>query len=124
MKFLKCNHCGNIIAYVEDKGVPVFCCGEKMHVLETNSNGALEKHSPIINVSGNTVTVAVGSAEHPMTEKHLIQWIALESASGNQRKVLAPDVKPVAVFELNEGDKVLAVYAYCNLHGLWKTENK
>lgn len=124
MKFLKCNHCGNIIAYVEDKGVPVFCCGEKMHVLETNVNAAPEKHLPIITQSDNTVTVTLGAAAHPMTDEHLIQWIALETNYGNQRKVLAPGVKPFAVFEIIEGEQVLAAYAYCNLHGLWKTENK
>lgn len=123
MKFYVCAHCGNIIAYVHASGVPVVCCGEKMQELIPGSvEASLEKHLPVIAVSGNTVTVTVGSVEHPMTDEHFIEWIVLETKEGNQRKVLVPGGKPKACFALCEGDSVVAAYAYCNLHGLWKTE--
>jgi superoxide reductase len=123
MKFYVCAHCGNIIAYAHESGVPVVCCGEKMKELVPNTvDAAKEKHVPVISVNGNTVSVAVGSVAHPMAAEHFIEWIALETVQGNQRKVLKPGDKPEAVFALAEGDSVVAAYAYCNLHGLWKAE--
>ena len=123
MKFYICNHCGNIIAYVKSSGVPVVCCGEKMQELVPNTtDAAVEKHVPVIQIDGAKVTVTVGSAEHPMIPEHYIQWIALATRQGNQRKELEAGQKPQAEFMLCEGDAVEAVYAYCNLHGLWKAE--
>jgi len=120
MEFYKCSHCGNIIAYAEDKGVPVVCCGEKMEKIVPNSVDASgEKHVPVVKVDGNIVTVTVGSVEHPMLEEHYIGWVALETEQGNQRKTLKPGQKPEVTFALVEGDKVVAAYEYCNLHGLW-----
>ena len=117
----QCKHCGNIIAYAKNKGVPVMCCGEKMTELVPGSvDAASEKHVPVISVEGNKVTVTVGEVAHPMAEEHFIEWIALETAEGNQRKELKPGQKPEAVFMMTESDKVVAAYAYCNLHGLWK----
>ena len=121
MKFYVCKHCGNIIAYAKNKGVPVMCCGEKMTELVPGSvDAASEKHVPVISVEGNKVTVTVGEVAHPMAEEDFIEWIALETAEGNQRKELKPGQKPEAVFMMTESDKVVAAYAYCNLHGLWK----
>lgn len=123
MKFYVCKHCGNIIAYAKNKGVPVMCCGEKMSELVPGSvDAATEKHVPVISVEGNKVTVTVGEVEHPMAEEHFIEWITLETQEGNQRKELKPGSKPQAVFMLAETDKAVAAYAYCNLHGLWKAE--
>ena len=120
-KFYICEHCGNIIAYVENKGVPVMCCGQKMKELIPNTTDAAnEKHVPIFAVDGNKVYVVVGEVEHPMTEQHYIQWISLQTKQGNQRKCLKPTDKPVACFSICDGDQVEAVYEYCNLHGLWK----
>ncbi|HNX16453.1 MAG TPA: desulfoferrodoxin family protein [Bacilli bacterium] len=122
-KFYRCEHCGNIIAMVHESGVKVVCCGEPMKELIPNtSEGAGEKHLPVIEVKGNKVHVKVGSVPHPMTPQHYIQWISIETKLGNQRKVLTPDSKPEACFSLCEGDEVIAAYEYCNLHGLWKTE--
>ncbi len=122
MKFYKCEHCGNIVTFVEDKGVPVMCCGQKMTELTANTTDAAhEKHVPVVEQNGDTVKVAVGSVEHPMLEKHFIQWVCLETEKGSQIKYLKPDAKPEAVFTLND-DKLIAVYEYCNLHGLWKAE--
>ena len=94
-----------------------------MKPIEPNtSDGAGEKHVPDITVDGQTVTVTVGSVDHPMLDAHYIQWIMLETKEGRQRKTLKPGEKPVAVFALTEGDSVVAAYEYCNLHGLWKSE--
>ena len=73
-----------------------------------------------VKIDGNIVTVTVGSVEHPMLPEHFIEWISIQTKQGNQRKVLNPGQEPVACFCLCEGDEVEAVYAYCNLHGLWK----
>ena len=123
MKFFKCQHCGNIIEYVKDAGVPVMCCGEKMtEIVPGVSDGAYEKHVPVIKKEGNKVVVSVGSVEHPMLENHYIQWIVLETKKGCQKAILTPDNKPEATFLLTEGDEVVSAYEYCNLHGLWKAE--
>ena len=121
MKFYKCEHCGNIVTFVEDKGVPVMCCGQKMTELNANTtDAAQEKHVPVVEQDGDTVKVTVGSVEHPMQPEHYIEWVSLQTKQGNQRKALAPGEKPEVCFSLCEGDEVVAVYAYCNLHGLWK----
>ena len=99
------------------------CCGEAMEELTPNTtDGAYEKHVPAVTVDGNTVCVVVGSVEHPMLDAHYIEWILLETAEGRQRKSLKPGDKPEAVFMLTEGDRVIAAYEYCNLHGLWKAD--
>lgn len=122
MKFFVCKHCGNIVAYVHNAGVPVMCCGEKMQELIPGAvDAAGEKHVPVIEKNGNIVTVKVGSVAHPMTEEHHIAWIALETKMGNQRKELDVTGSPSAEFALVDGDEVVAAYAYCNLHGLWKS---
>ena len=121
MKFYICEHCGNIVAMVRDMGVPVMCCGEKMQeIVPGTTDAAVEKHVPAYEVKDNKVYVTVGAVEHPMLPEHYIEWIAVETTNGNQRKTLKPGEPPKAVFALNEGDEVLAVYAYCNLHSLWK----
>ena len=120
-KFYICAHCGNIIAYVKNSGVPVMCCGEKMQeIVPGTTDASLEKHVPVYTVEGNKVLVKVGAVTHPMQEEHYIQWISLQTKQGNQRKVLKPTDAPEACFCLCDGDEVEAVYEYCNLHGLWK----
>ncbi len=120
MKFYVCEHCGNKITFVESKGVPVMCCGQKMTELVPNTvDAAQEKHVPVVEQDGDKVVVKVGSVEHPMVEEHLIQWVAVETEKGSQIKYLKAGEKPEAVFDL-AGEKLVAVYEYCNLHGLWK----
>ena len=120
-KFYICSHCGNIIAKVKDVGVPVMCCGQKMtEIIPGTTEASHEKHIPVYQVEGNIVTVRVGAVDHPMAPEHFIEWVSLQTKQGNQRKVLAPGQEPVVRFALCEGDEVEAVYAYCNLHGLWK----
>ena len=121
MEFYVCKHCGNMIAFVENKGVPVVCCGERMARIEPNTtDAATEKHVPVVTVDGTKVHVSVGSVAHPMTQEHSIRWVAVETKHGNQRKTIAPGEAPEVDFAIVPGDEVVSVYAYCNLHGLWK----
>ncbi|MCR5420808.1 MAG: desulfoferrodoxin [Lachnospiraceae bacterium] len=123
MKFFVCETCGNLVEMIKDAKVPVMCCGKKMtELVPGTSDGAAEKHVPVFTVEGNKVTVTVGSVEHPMTDAHFIEWIAVETKKGALRKMLTPADKPCAEFCLTDDDAVVAVYAYCNLHGLWKAE--
>lgn len=121
-KFFICRHCGNIVGMIKNTGVPVFCCGEKMQQLIPNSVEASgEKHVPAVTVEGDKIKVRVGSVDHPMLEEHYIGWIYVQTENGGQRKALKPGSAPEAEFFLT-GDKAVAVYAYCNLHGLWVKE--
>ena len=121
MKFYKCSHCGNIVVYAQNMGVPVFCCGEKMQEI-TESIGAPEKHTPIISQEGNIVKVTMGEAAHPMTVEHHIAWVVLETENGFQLKNIDATGAPEAVFVINDSEKVVSAYAYCNLHGLWRSK--
>ena len=120
-KFYICKHCGNIVAMIRDAGVSLMCCGEKMHeLIPCTTEASNEKHIPVYEKEGNTVHVAVGAVEHPMTPEHYIEWICLESEHGVQYTHLDPSDKPRAKFALCEGDDVRAVYAFCNQHDLWR----
>ena len=123
MKFYVCKHCGNIITYLNNAGVPVVCCGEKMsELIPGTTDAAVEKHVPVISVDGNLVTVKIGAVEHPMVDVHYIQWIVLQTNQGNLIKNLQPNQPPVATFVLADGEQAIAAYEYCNLHGLWKKD--
>lgn len=123
VKFYICKHCGNIIGMIHSSGVKVKCCGEDMVELVANtSDGAKEKHVPVVEVNGSEVAVKVGSAAHPMEAEHYIMWIYIQTAQGGQRKTLNPGDKPEATFALAGGDKIIAAFAYCNKHGLWKAD--
>ena len=120
-KFFICETCGNIIAMVKPSGVPVVCCGKPMkQIVPNTTDAAQEKHVPVWTKEGNLVKVQVGSVAHPMIAAHYIEWVSLQTKAGNQRKALAPEQAPEVTFALTDGDEVEAVYAYCNLHGLWK----
>ncbi len=122
MQFYKCNGCGNFITFLGEKsGCTPKCCGEVMTELTPNtSDGAIEKHVPIITMNGNKVNVTVGFVTHPMLENHYIEWIILETTEGFTKKDLKPGDTPSVIFTLNEDEEVISAYAYCNLHGLWK----
>ena len=123
VEFYKCNHCGNIIFKLHNSGVSVVCCGDRMEeLIPGTSDGAAEKHVPAVEEDGRLVHVQVGSVEHPMVDAHYIQWIALESKEGIQVKYLKPGIAPKADFVLSESDELIAVYEYCNIHGLWKKD--
>ena len=123
IEFYVCEHCGNVAVKVVDSGVPLVCCGERMVKLEAGSvDASKEKHVPAVKVEGNVVSVVVGEVEHPMTPEHYIQMICLVTEKGYQVAPLASDAEPKAVFAVAEGDAPVAVYEYCNLHGLWVAE--
>lgn len=123
MKFYISKNSGNIVTCLPNAGAEEVCCGQEMTELVAGSvDAAVEKHVPAVTCDGNRVTVNVGSVAHPMIPAHFIQWIAVETNQGYQIKYLKPETAPEAVFALSDGEKVTAVYEYCNLHGLWKTE--
>ena len=121
-RFYICEHCGNLIGMIHDAGVPMMCCGQKMKQLEANTvEASHEKHLPIVTVEENMVKVVIGSVEHPMVEEHSILWVYLQTDKGGQRKALKTGAAPEVSFALCD-EKPIAVYAYCNLHGLWMSE--
>jgi superoxide reductase len=125
-KFYVCKHCGNIAVLINDKHVPLVCCGEKMSELIPNTIEAnVEKHLPIVTkgIADSSINVQIGSALHPMEKEHHIAFMYVESEKGGQRKHLKAGEEPKLEFCFSN-DKPITVYAYCNLHGLWKTEIK
>ena len=124
MKFYTCEHCGNIIEYVKESGVPVMCCGNNLtELIPGTSDGALEKHVPVVTIDKDKITVEVGAVEHPMIEAHYIQWIVIETTRGSQKVKLDYTDKPRAEFKLADGEKFVAAYEYCNIHGLYSTDS-
>lgn len=121
-RFYICEKCGNLVGAIHDSGVPMMCCGQKMTRLEPGVvEASHEKHIPVATVEGRVVRVEVGSVAHPMTEEHHIGWVYLQTDKGGHRKCLAPTDAPVVSFTLTN-EVPVAVYAYCNLHGLWKAD--
>lgn len=121
-KFYICEHCGNIVGTIKDAGVPLMCCGQKMTLLEAGTvEASVEKHLPVVALEENAVKVTIGAVAHPMTEEHSITWVYLQTDCGGQYKYLEPGSEPSVTFAVAD-EKPVAVYAYCNLHGLWKTE--
>ena len=121
-KFYICEKCGNIVGMIHSSGVTPHCCGQKMSVLEAGVvEASREKHIPVVSASENEVKVVVGSVLHPMAEEHNIAWVELQTDKGVQRKYLEVGKAPEVSFAL-ANEKPIAVYAYCNLHGLWKAE--
>ncbi len=120
-KFYICSHCGNITAYAEYRGAAISCCGEKMtEMIPNTTEGATEKHLPVIRVEDGICSITVGRTNHPMSTSHYIKWVSLDTKQGNQKKFLIPDTSPEISFALADGDEVVCAYAYCNLHGLWR----
>ena len=123
MKYYMCSRCGNIAELVRDGGVDMHCCGERMRRLnEEGVIGAPEKHLPKVEVEGNTVRVSVAQTKHPMSEEHYIGWVAITTDKGTQRKAFTPNDTPEACFSIFPDERVKEVYAFCNLHGLWRYE--
>lgn len=121
-KFYICAHCRNIAEMVYDTDIPLGCCGDEMKELVPNTVEASgEKHLPVVHTEDGAVHVNVGAVDHPMAEEHHIEWVYLQTENGGQLKQLKPGAEPNVTFSV-EDEKPLAVYAYCNLHGLWMTE--
>lgn len=122
IKIYKCNICGNIITKIYDSNVNVVCCNEEMKELIPNTiDASFEKHIPVVTLAGHMMNIKIGEINHPMDENHFIQWILLETKTGIQLKYLKPFDLPEIGFTLID-DNAIAVYSYCNIHGLWKKE--
>ena len=120
-KFYQCEKCKTIVTPVQGAGDAAICCSQELRELVPGTtDGAAETHVPTYRVEGTLVTVSVGSVEHPMLQEHSIEWVVLKTKEGSQQKALKAGERPVVQFALCQGDEVEAVYAYCNLHGLWK----
>ncbi|MDV3427811.1 MAG: desulfoferrodoxin [Bacillota bacterium] len=116
----KCAVCGNIVEVVHASAGQLVCCGQPMQLLKENTvEASKEKHIPLIERQENQILIKVGSIEHPMEEKHYIEWIELQTVDNVYRKYLKPGEKPEAVFKTNED--IICAREYCNIHGLWKT---
>ena len=121
LRFFVCEHCGNMVILIKDKKVPMVCCGQKMtELIPGTTDASVEKHVPTFEVKDGKVCVQVGEVEHPMVEAHFIEWVLVQTNKGFQKKDLKAGDAPKVCFALCEGETVEAVYAYCNLHGLWK----
>ena len=121
LKFYLCEKCGNEVEMIYSSGVTPFCCGSKMTELVAGTvEASREKHIPVYSVEAGKVSVNVGSIDHPMVEEHYIEWVVVETTNGVLRKQLKAGDAPKVTFSLLEGEEVVAVYAYCNLHGLWR----
>lgn len=120
VKFYLCKHCGNIVTFIKESGAPLTCCGEHMIQLEANvTDAATEKHVPVISKTEDKLQVTVGAVVHPMQQEHYIEWIACVSEEKVEFRYLVPGEEPSAEFyNMASG----SVYAYCNLHGLWKAD--
>ncbi len=121
-KFYTCRYCGNLIGMLHNAGIPMMCCGQKMELLVPNTTEAAgEKHLPVVTVEDGTIYVNVGEVSHPMAGAHHIEWLYIETENGGQHRIIHSGDAPEAAFCIGE-DRPIAVYAYCNLHGLWMTE--
>lgn len=123
MKFFKCELCGQMVAMVKETGAELICCNQPMIEITPKTKETenfKEKHVPVYRLKGNKIIVYVGLIRHPSKEDHYIEWIAIKTNMGNQRKVLKPGDPPKATFVLDDNEYIEEIYAYCNLHSLWK----
>ncbi|GHU07059.1 superoxide reductase [Alphaproteobacteria bacterium] len=122
MKFYRCSHCHNLVVVLYDGGVTPRCCGDDMDILQAGvTDGAVEKHVPVVSRDGNKVTVKIGSEPHPMTPEHHVEWIAIEYDNKYQIAKLSDADMPEATFVVDSNSPITA-YEHCNLHGLWKSD--
>ena len=121
LRVFRCKKCGQMVMMLKKSKCDMYCCEEAMEeLIPGTTDAAVEKHVPVYEVKDNKVYVTVGDVIHPMMEQHYIEWIVLETKNGIQKKDLTPEDEPKAIFPLMEGDRVIAVYEYCNVHGLWR----
>ena len=121
LRVFRCKKCGQMVMMLKKSKCDMYCCEEAMEeLIPGTTDAAVEKHVPVYEVKDNKVYVTVGDVIHPMMEQHYIEWIVLETKNGIQKKDLTPEDEPKAIFPLMEGDSVIAVYEYCNIHGLWR----
>lgn len=115
----KCPICGNVVEVLHAGGGQLVCCGQPMELLSPKSEDVgFEKHLPVVEQLGNTVTVKIGSIPHPMEDGHYIEWIEVITDNQVYKKFLKPGEEAVAIFEIS--GSVIQARCYCNLHGLWQ----
>lgn len=120
-RFYYCSVCGNIIEKVHDSGNDLECCARTMNILESGiTNANPETHVPVCKKEGNNVTITIGNEAHPMTKEHHIEWVEIVTNKGWARKYLSADEQPVVKFSVQDDEEILKIYAYCNIHKLWK----
>ena len=120
-KFLRCPICGNLVEVINDSNVRVMCCGKPMEELVANTtDGATEKHVPVVEINNELVTITVGETLHPMTEEHYIMWIHVFTNLKEYHFNLNPSDNPQVKFSKDINEEIIEVNAYCNLHGLWR----
>lgn len=122
-KFFLCTVCGNVAVKVMDSGADLSCCGKEMvELVPQNVDGLGEKHLPVVKaLDDGKFKVTVSTVAHPMTKDHQIEFIYLETEHGGHIRYLKPGDPAEAVFRLCN-EKPVAAYAYCNIHGLWKSK--
>lgn len=121
IRFFRCKNCGNVVVKVVDSGMPLSCCGMVMEELTpASTDGVLEKHVPVFEVKENEICVNVGEIDHPMTEDHAICFVVVETDKNVYYHSLCPGDAPKVCFKLQKCEKVMNVYEYCNLHGLYR----
>ena len=120
LKLYKSASGDQVVALLNDASQNALGAEPMQEVIPGTTDAAVEKHVPVAAVDGNKVAVTVGSVEHPMTPAHYIEWIAIKTKRGVAIRTLEPETPPKAEFTLEEGDELVDVYAYCNLHSLWK----
>lgn len=124
VRFYYCKHCGKICVLVNETGTPTICCGEVMEELKPNQVDFVEeKHIPKITRHGQEVIITIGSKLHPMHSDHYIQWIMIQTNKGFHKRNLNPVDDPIARFTLQDDERLINVFDYCNLHKLWRAEN-
>lgn len=125
LKYLKCDECGSVLEIIEDRGKIQDCCGKEMTpLIENTTDAAHEKHVPVVKIENDIATILVGELSHPMEESHYIKWISIKTTKRETKYNLKPGSEPIVSFVLDENERILKVYSYCNLHGLWLYENK
>jgi len=119
LQIYKCEKCGNIVEIIHGEGAPVVCCGVNMTLLdEKTADAATEKHVPVIEKIDGGYKVSVGSAPHPMTDEHYIEWIELLADGKAYREFLKPGAPAEAIFKIDAEN--VSARELCNVHGLWK----
>jgi len=121
----RCDSCGVIIDILHKSLGNIVCCDVPMClVVENTEDAVVEKHLPVVEKISTGIKIKVGEIIHPMEEKHFIEWIEVITVNNEtKKKFLNPNEKPEAEFCIENFENIVSIRSYCNLHGLWKSEN-
>ena len=121
MKLFQCQTCGTILYLFDEKKSHITCCGEDVKEIHPDQLGSIEHHVPVVVKDENQVDIVISAAKHPMDKSHYVRWIILETTQGMYLKYLDKNKEPETRFFLDNGEEIVCVYEYCNLHNLWKS---